>query len=129
MLRLIDTNVAILLRDLDSAMTDRVGALDQLPLLSVVSLVELEGGVANSESDDLRRRRQRKFLSAMDVLSFGEEEAQAYGEIIAQLGFSRRRIVDRMIAAQAIVAGATLTTLNPRDFRDIPGLQIEDWTA
>ncbi|HAJ03147.1 MAG TPA: VapC toxin family PIN domain ribonuclease, partial [Brevundimonas sp.] len=34
---------------------------------------------------------------------------------------------DRMIAAQAIVAGATLATLNPADFRDIPGLSLLEW--
>jgi tRNA(fMet)-specific endonuclease VapC len=33
-----------------------------------------------------------------------------------------------MIAAQAIEAAATLATLNARDFRDIPGLTIEDWS-
>ena len=127
MLRLIDTNIAILLRDLDGSTTQRIALLDELPLLSVVSLVELEGGAAAS-GDSLRRRRQQKILSSMEVLSFGEAEATAYGQIVAALGFSRRRIVDRMIAAQALVAGAALATLNPRDFRDVPGLQIDDWT-
>lgn len=129
MSRLIDTNIAILLRDLDGVVTARIAALDQLPALSVVSLIELEGGVAASSADILRRSRQRKLLSALNVLSFGVEEAEAYGAIVAALGFSRRKIVDRMIAAQAICAGAALATLNPRDFRGIAGLQIEDWTA
>ena len=63
----------------------------------------------------------------LDVLSFTGREAGIYRRILEQLGFSRDpRIIDRMIAAQAIVAGATLATLNPRDFRNIPGLTIED---
>jgi tRNA(fMet)-specific endonuclease VapC len=34
-----------------------------------------------------------------------------------------------MIAATAITHGLTLATLNRRDFRDIPGLTVEDWSA
>ena len=64
----------------------------------------------------------------LDVISFTGREAGIYRRILEQLRFSRSRIIDRMIAAQAIVAGATLATLNPRDFRNIPGLTIEDWS-
>ena len=49
--------------------------------------------------------------------------------IIAESGFSRRLVSDRMIAATAITYELTLATLNPRDFRSIPGLVIEDWSA
>ena len=44
-------------------------------------------------------------------------------------GFSRRLVVDRMIAATALANDLSLATLNPRDFRDIPGLKIEDWSS
>ena len=42
-------------------------------------------------------------------------------------GYSRRKLLDRMIAAQALVHRATLVTLNEDDFRDIPGLHLESW--
>jgi len=32
-----------------------------------------------------------------------------------------------MIAAQTIVIGATLVTLNGANFRDIPGLKLLEW--
>jgi tRNA(fMet)-specific endonuclease VapC len=35
---------------------------------------------------------------------------------------------DRLIAAHALALGVTLVTSNTRDFRDVPGLCIEDWT-
>ena len=34
-----------------------------------------------------------------------------------------------MIAATAMSQGPILATLNPRDFRNIPGLLIEDWST
>ena len=34
-----------------------------------------------------------------------------------------------MIAATAMSQGLILATLNPRDFRNIPGLLIEDWST
>lgn len=65
----------------------------------------------------------------LGIVPFGVAEAAAYRRIIERCGYSRPRIIDRMIAATAIVADAAVATLNPRDFRDIPGLRIEDWSA
>jgi len=99
-------------------------------LLSIVSVVELEGGVSVAEEGrDARRESLDKLYAALDILPFGEREAAGYRDIVAALGFSRRLVIDRMIAAQALVASAKLATLNPRDFRGIPGLTIEDWSA
>ena len=35
--------------------------------------------------------------------------------------------MDLLIAAHALAAGATLATNNPREFRRIAGLDVEDW--
>jgi tRNA(fMet)-specific endonuclease VapC len=130
MRHLLDTSAAIALRDLDLRVRSAVAALESAPLLSILSVVELEGGVV---SDPIGRDRRRtlvdSMLTLMEVLSFGVREAATYRNIVEQVGFSRPRIIDRMIAAQAIVADATLITLNPRDFRGIPGLNMEDWSA
>ena len=42
-------------------------------------------------------------------------------------GYSRRKLPDRMIAAQAIVQRATLVTMNAGDFTDILGLNLLKW--
>lgn len=98
-------------------------------MLSVVTRVELEGGVYKDvRQASLRRARLDRILGDFQELPFGSEEALAYAAIVMACGFSRTRILDRMIAATAIVAGATLITLNPRDFADVPGLALEDWT-
>ena len=61
------------------------------------------------------------------ALAFDAESADAYRDILASAGYSRRKLLDRMIAAQAIVHRATLVTKNPADFSDIPGLSVLAW--
>lgn len=126
---LIDTNIAILLVEGDRAIVQRVEALEEAPLLSVISTVELEAGLYESseENADLRQR-VNLLLDRVEELSFTSREVAAYGRIVAHLGYSRRMIIDRMIAATALTHDAVLLTANPRDFRNIPGLTIEDWS-
>lgn len=125
---LLDTNVAIHVRDGDPVVTERVASLDGAVLLSIVTRVELEGGVYREPSHAaLRRARLDTMLAALPTLAFDDAAAGVYGAIVAGAGYSRRKLLDRMIAAQALVHRATLVTLNPDDFRDVPGLQVEAW--
>ena len=73
----------------------------------------------------MSRRGPAPQLDGFDV---DGREVAAYGKIVAILGYSRRMIIDRMIAATALIQGAVLLTANPRDFRNIPDLKIEDWS-
>ena len=124
----LDTNVAIHLRDGDPVVAERVGRLDGAVLLSVVTRVELEGGVYRDAKDaPLRRARLDAVLSAIPTLAFDEAAADAYRTIVERVGYSRRKLLDRMIAAQAIVHRATVVTMNPDDFADIPGLDVLAW--
>jgi tRNA(fMet)-specific endonuclease VapC len=68
-------------------------------------------------------------LPHLPVLAFDRRAAEAYGRIIASLGWVRGRDFDRLIAAQAMAAGAVLVTDNAADFQDIPGLKRENWLA
>ncbi len=121
---LIDTDVAIHLRDGSPTIAARIAALDAEPALSVVSLVELEAGAAN---DALRTALLARLIETILPLPFHAAEAAAYGRIVAQLGYDRRKVLDRMIAAQALVAGRRLITINGRDFAGIEGLELEVW--
>jgi len=75
------------------------------------------------------RRRIDEIVDRLIELPFTSAEAQAYLEVIAEIGFSRGLIIDRMIAVTALTHDLTLVTANVRDFRKIPGLKIEDWSA
>lgn len=123
---LIDTDVAIHLRDGSPAITRQIAALDAVPAMSIVTLVELAAGAAN---DPLRAALLVRLRQSIPVLPFQEAEADAYGRIVGQLGYDRRKVLDRMIAAQALVAGLRLITINGRDFTGIEGLALEVWHA
>jgi tRNA(fMet)-specific endonuclease VapC len=124
----LDTNVAIHLRDGDIAVTDRVAALDGAVLISVVTRVELEGGVYREATQAaIRRARLDVVLAAIPTLAFDGTAADTYARIVAHAGYSRRKLLDRMIAAQALVHRATLVTLNADDFSDVPGLRLLAW--
>ncbi len=125
---LLDTNVLINLRDGAADVVAKLGALDGPVLMSIVSRVELEGGVYRDPSwIDVRRARLAALLLSIPALSFDGAEADAYRAIVESAGYSRRKLLDRMIAAQALAHRATLVTQNGADFRDIPGLQLLEW--
>jgi tRNA(fMet)-specific endonuclease VapC len=126
---LIDTNIAIRLRDGDDAILDKLDERRGQVLLSVLTLIELERGVHKSPLNAASRQlRLESILRHIPVLAFDRSAARAYGLILAQIGWSKRLEFDRMIAAHALATNSILVTNNVADFRDIPGLQLEDWT-
>jgi predicted nucleic acid-binding protein len=125
---MLDTNVAIDLRDGDPGVTAAVAGLGSAPLLSIVTRVELEGGVyREADNVGVRRARLDAILAVLPVVPFDDAAADIYRTIVAAAGYSRRKLLDRMIGAQAIVHRATLVTRNAADFQDIPGLLFEAW--
>jgi predicted nucleic acid-binding protein len=75
----------------------------------------------------MRRARLDAILAGIPAIAFDDAAAAAYGAIVAHAGYSRRKLVDRMIAAQAIVHRASLVTMNAEDYADIPGLSLVAW--
>jgi predicted nucleic acid-binding protein len=125
---LLDTNVLIHLRDGDSDVIAKIGALDGPVFMSIISRVELEGGVYRDPAwIDVRRARLAALFLSIPTLNFEEAEADAYRAIVESAGYSRRKLLYRMIAAQALAHRATLATQNGADFRDVPGLQLLEW--
>ncbi len=64
-------------------------------------------------------------------LDFDDDCAKRFGQVRAELlergvGVS---FLDLLIAAVALVHDLTLVTHNTADFRNIPGLRLEDWLA
>ncbi len=128
MTTLLDTDVVIHLRDGDPSVTAKVAALAGAVLMSIVTRVELEGGVYRDPvTAGLRRARLDTILEAIPTVAFDVAAADAYRSIVEAAGYSRRKLLDRMIAAQALVHRATLVTMNGDDYSDIPGLTLVAW--
>jgi tRNA(fMet)-specific endonuclease VapC len=86
----LDTNVAIHLRDGDAAVTARVASLDGAVLLSVVTPVELEGGICRDLAQSaIRRASLDVMLEALPTVAFDAAAADAYDTIAAHAGYSR----------------------------------------
>jgi tRNA(fMet)-specific endonuclease VapC len=124
----IDTNVAIDIRDAVPGIRARIADLPDVPVASVITRIELEGGVQRDAANAVHRRRALDlFLARTEIVLLTDGDITAYGAIVAAQGFDRRRILDRLIAAQVRNRGARLITRNPRDFRDIDGLTLIEW--
>jgi predicted nucleic acid-binding protein len=67
---------------------------------------------------------QDALFPAATALPFGPAEAARAAQLYVRLRRGRGREVDLAIAACALTLGARLWTLNPRDFRDLQGLEL-----
>ena len=127
---LIDTNIAIHARDGSEPVLDKLVEHSGAVLLSALSLAELQRGIYKSpEYSALRRARLNMLLEGLSVVPFDAAAAEAYGRIIAQIGWSRSRDMDRLIAANALAIPCVLVTANLADYVRVPGLTIENWAA
>src|SRR5258708_336378 len=67
-----------------------------------------------------------RFLSRVRILDYDEAAIRLYD------GLKRLRLrvrkMDLQIAATALQHGGTVVTRNMRDFQQVPGLHIEDWS-
>ena len=122
---ILDTSVAIALRDGDKQVIEAAGDMLADPAISIVTRIELENGVhRNPKLSQKRRARLDELLSGLDCLAFTDREADAYRSLIEGLAFSRRKTLDRMIAAHALVMNWPLVTLNSGDFAEIRRLNL-----
>lgn len=120
---LIDTNVLSALRRAQRAtpVVDWIKAQQPTHLyLSVITLGEIERGISQQEarnpgfSADLRAWTDRTNLLFADrILPFDAAAARVWGRLSAKLGHPG---ADLMIAATALVHGATVVTGNVSDF-------------
>lgn len=68
-----------------------------------------------------------RFLSRVQILPYSESAILRY-EHLRKLKLNIGKM-DQRIAAISLEFGATLITRNRRDFQQIPGLLVEDWTV
>jgi tRNA(fMet)-specific endonuclease VapC len=120
---MLDANICIrMMRNPDGRVARRVrGQAEGAVAMSAIVCAEVVRGATRAGSEALATLQV--LLAAVPVLAFDAAAARVFPRAAkARGGF------DRLIAAHALSLDATLITCNTRDFRDVPGLRIEDWT-
>lgn len=122
---LIDTSVAVVIRDLDASLFPTEVAISALTLAEIVSGPHAVGA---DEVSRARRQSHIQFVEGnFEALPFDSACARAYGPVYAAVHRKGRkprggRAVDLMIAATALAHGLPLYTYNPKDLRGLEDL-------
>jgi len=130
---LLDTDICIfMIRGKNTELLQRLAEYDNDTVaISTVTLAELEFGAANSANPDRNRTALYLFASAFVQMPFNTVDAYHYGLVRAYL--TKKGCVigpyDMQIAAQALSRGMTLISHNTREFKRVPGLELEDWVG
>jgi tRNA(fMet)-specific endonuclease VapC len=99
-------------------------------VMSVVTYAELRAGL---EMQTVNRAQDDSVLALLTqripVLPFNESDAKSFGLLRAAVRDRRRDTMDQLIAAHALSLGLTLVTNNEVDFKDYPGLKVENWVG
>ena len=97
---------------------------------SAICLAEILQGL-HSRNSATYWARYRAFLdNRYPILPFDAAVAGTFGDLAAaikRIGKSKPTI-DLLIAANAKHHGLSVATLNPKEFRDLPGVAVEDWS-
>jgi tRNA(fMet)-specific endonuclease VapC len=128
---MLDTDICIyLIKQRPASAIERFAAHPVGDLgLSVITVAELEFGVANSSRPARNREALDAFISPLEIAAFDRPATAAYGRLRAALEKKGQPIgsLDLLIAAHAVSRDVRLVTHNAREFGKVPGLTIEDW--
>lgn len=119
---MLDSNIVIAVAAaMDRSVAERMEEFGEGDLvISSITYAEVALGSVGGKRPSLVG--MQAFVEQVPVLPFDDRAAWAY----ASLPF-RRGSFDRLIAAHALSHELTLVTYNDRDFRDLPGLRVENW--
>lgn len=97
--------------------------------ISSITLSELLYGVSKSSKPEQNQMALTQFIAPLEILPYGDEAAQYYGDLRAYLEKRGTPIgsLDMLIAAHALSIACTLVTSNEKEFNRIPHLKIDNW--
>ena len=98
--------------------------------ISAITASELLHGVERARDAEKRADRATRIaelLDAFQVIPFGLHEARVHARIWAALSSHGKAIGahDLIVAATALASGASVATLNQKEFKRVPGLSLE----
>jgi tRNA(fMet)-specific endonuclease VapC len=129
---MLDTNICIyLIKNHPPQVLRRLQALHQGDaVMSVLTYAELRAGLEMQTTDTEQDEHALSLLvRRIPVLPFTASDAESFGVLGAAVRDRNRNAMDRLIAAHALNTGLTLVTNNESDFKDYPGLTVENWAV
>ena len=90
--------------------------------VSMISIQELYQG--RSTRDSLAEEKMLATLSGFKILDYSHEIAKLAGNLARDMDNATVHFADAAIAATAILNGASLFTLNVKDFASVPDLEL-----
>ncbi len=127
---LLDTNTIIyFFKDIGNVAASILAQSPQDIAIPVISLYELEVGIAKSTSPAKRKKQLNTFASQVNIFQFGPKEARVAAGIRAELEKRGTPIgpYDILIAGTAVSTNSILITNNKKEFARIDRLRIDNW--
>ena len=132
MLYMLDTNICIyVIKRRSETVVNRMRAFRTGELgVSVMTVAELQYGVAKSVQKERNQVALGAFLLPLDIVEFTVDATVVYGRIRAESEAQGRLLgpLDTLIAAHALSLDVVLATNNTRKFERVRGLRMDDWT-
>ena len=130
---LLDTNIVSYWMRGDEAVVEKLRSHAPSDLaLSTITLAEINYGIEKSPvKKTIRRQKIAAIRSQLNLFSFNESAADAYGPLRAELEAAGTPISERdtQIAAIALANRLCMVTHNTKEFGRIPSLKMEDWVS
>ena len=134
---LLDTDTFTLHQFGHEQVTRRIAAESEIPAITVITRIEALRGrydaviKAEDGAHALRAveglERTTKHLALFAIIPFDNNAAAQFDRLRGTKGLRRIGRADLLIASIALANKATLVTRNLKDFRKVPGLQVENW--
>lgn len=127
---MLDTNICVYL--MKAHPPEVLARLLQLDLgdavMSIITYAELRVGLESLGPTRAQNEQALRLLThEIPVLPFDDAAAERYGVLRAAVRDRRRDALDGLIAAHTVSLGIILVTNNEADFKDYPGLTVENW--
>ncbi len=103
---------------------------DQNLCVSIFCETEILQGLEMRKSENLWSAYKTILQDSLPIIDFSIEASKVYARIQAECVKKGRTkpVFDLLIASTAIAGNLILATCNYKDFKDIQGLKVEDWS-
>ncbi len=100
--------------------------IDRVPMISFMTVAELDRWVLEARWGTARRERLREYLERFVILPYHRNLCTKWAEVTVASQASGRRIdcADAWIASTALISNSPLITHNRGDYLGVPGLTV-----